>query len=104
MTAMQSESLYTPADVAVKLHVNKSTVYKLIRDNRLPAVRIGRSYRVLPQDLRVFLEIHSTRPQVRTARYARVAQIARRNESASEDAVLEQLEQLDRVRKSTISS
>ena len=39
----------TVAEVAETMRVSKMTVYRLTRSGELPAVRVGRSYRV-PQD------------------------------------------------------
>ena len=39
----------TVAEVAETMRVSKMTVYRLARSGELPAVRVGRSYRV-PQD------------------------------------------------------
>ncbi len=45
----------TVAEVAETMRVSKMTVYRLARSGDLPAVRVGRSYRV-PQDaLEAFL-------------------------------------------------
>jgi excisionase family DNA binding protein len=39
----------TVAEVAETMRVSKMTVYRLVHGGELPAVRVGRSYRV-PQD------------------------------------------------------
>ena len=39
----------TVAEVAETMRVSKMTVYRLVRGGELPAVRVGRSFRV-PQD------------------------------------------------------
>ena len=38
--------MLTPSEVAARLRVDRETVYRHIRDGRLRAARIGRSYRV----------------------------------------------------------
>jgi len=48
--------LMTPAQVAEYLQLHKLTVYKYIREGRLPAARIGRSLRILKADVERLLE------------------------------------------------
>jgi excisionase family DNA binding protein len=45
----------TAAEVADHLRVSTMTVYRLIRSGDLPAVRVGRSYRVAEADLDRYL-------------------------------------------------
>lgn len=47
--------LFTVAEVATTLRVSTMTVYRLIKAGELPALRIGKSYRVRPVDLDRFL-------------------------------------------------
>lgn len=47
--------LLTVEEVADRLKVSKMTVYRLIESRELPALRIGRSYRVAATDLDAFL-------------------------------------------------
>ena len=51
-----NDSLLTPEQVAEILQVHVLTVYSYIRRGNLPAVRLGRSYRVVPEDLVSFIE------------------------------------------------
>jgi excisionase family DNA binding protein len=39
-------SFLTVAEVATKMRVSKMTVYRLVHNGELPAVRVGRSFRV----------------------------------------------------------
>lgn len=48
--------LLTAGEVAEMLRVSTMTVYRLIRAGELPAVRVGRSYRVRQGDLDGYLE------------------------------------------------
>lgn len=50
-----SPSLLTAAEVADQLRVSTMTIYRLIRRGELPAVRVGRNYRVRVQDLEAYL-------------------------------------------------
>jgi excisionase family DNA binding protein len=45
----------TVSEVASSLRVSTMTVYRLINGGELPAARIGRSFRVRPQDLERYL-------------------------------------------------
>ena len=45
----------TVAEVAAIMRVSKMTVYRLVHDGRLPAVRVGRSFRVPEQVVHDYL-------------------------------------------------
>lgn len=51
----------TVSEVATVLRVSNMTVYRLINAGQLPAVRIGRSFRVLEDDLDRYLADRHTR-------------------------------------------
>jgi excisionase family DNA binding protein len=55
---MAAEPFLTPSEVLVRLRVNVKTLYRLIADGDLPAVRIGRQWRVRPHDLETWLRNH----------------------------------------------
>ncbi|MCA1783932.1 MAG: helix-turn-helix domain-containing protein [Intrasporangiaceae bacterium] len=57
-----SDQLLTAAEVADQLRVSTMTVYRLIRRGELPAVRVGRNYRVRDRDLAAFLEAQVVDP------------------------------------------
>ncbi len=48
--------LFKVADIATALRVSNMTIYRMIRSGDLPAVKIGRSFRVTEHHLREFLE------------------------------------------------
>lgn len=48
--------LFKVADIAAALLVSNMTIYRMIRSGELPAVKIGRSFRVTERDLREYLE------------------------------------------------
>lgn len=50
-----SPSLLTAAEVADQLRVSTMTIYRLIRRGELPAVRVGRNYRVRAEDIEAYL-------------------------------------------------
>jgi excisionase family DNA binding protein len=45
----------TVAEVAAMMRVSKMTVYRLVHGGELPAVRVGRSFRVKEQDVDEYL-------------------------------------------------
>ena len=45
----------TVAEVAAMMRVSKMTVYRLVHNGELPAVRVGRSFRVLEKDVDEYL-------------------------------------------------
>jgi excisionase family DNA binding protein len=51
-----SSDVMTVEQVADYLQLNKLTVYKYIRDGRLPASKLGKSYRIRMSDVDSFLE------------------------------------------------
>lgn len=46
----------TIAEVAGMMRVSKMTVYRLVHNGELPAVRVGRSFRVTEKDVNAYLE------------------------------------------------
>lgn len=57
-----SETLLTAAEVAEQLRVSKMTVYRLVRRGELPAVRVGRNYRIRERELRAYLDAQVVDP------------------------------------------
>ncbi len=53
--ATSEDNLLTTEDVLRYLRINARTVYRLIRDGDLRAVRVGRQWRVRRQDLDRFV-------------------------------------------------
>ncbi len=45
----------TVAEVAAMMRVSKMTVYRLVHSGELPAVRVGRSFRVTEEDVDEYL-------------------------------------------------
>ena len=52
--------LLNSKDVAEVLRISSSKVYKLMRCGELPAVHIGKSIRVKPEDLKTFIAENTT--------------------------------------------
>ncbi|MEX1264032.1 MAG: helix-turn-helix domain-containing protein [Actinomycetota bacterium] len=53
--------LLTVAEVAAAMRVSNMTVYRLIKSGDLPAVRVGKGYRIRGSELQRFLEERSVR-------------------------------------------
>jgi excisionase family DNA binding protein len=54
-------NLLTPEQVAEKLQIHVLTVYNYIRQGKLSAIRLGRSYRITPEDLEHLIESNRVR-------------------------------------------
>lgn len=54
--ARQAAGFRTVAEVARQLRVSNMTVYRLVRAGDLPAVRVGRGYRIREKDLLDYLQ------------------------------------------------
>jgi excisionase family DNA binding protein len=50
----------TVAEVAEQMRVSNMTVYRLVQAGQLPAVRIGRSYRIREEDVDKYLSAQYT--------------------------------------------
>lgn len=60
MSPSSAVRVMTPQEVAQHLQVSVRQVYRWIQDGELPAVRLGRMYRVQADDLQRFLLEHKT--------------------------------------------
>jgi len=54
-TARVRSRYVTVGEVAGQLRVSNMTVYRLVRAGQLPAVRVGRSYRIREEDVDRFV-------------------------------------------------
>ena len=61
--------ILTPDQAAEYLQVNRETIYRYIRDGRLTASRIGRSYRIRKQSVDSLLASTATRPDIQLRTY-----------------------------------
>lgn len=55
MASNDSGTFLTVAEVAELMRVSKMTVYRLVHSGELPAVRVGRSFRVHEQAVEEYL-------------------------------------------------
>lgn len=53
--------LLTVAEVAQHMRVSNMTVYRLIKSGQLPALRVGKNFRIRGRDLTEYLEASRTR-------------------------------------------
>lgn len=53
--AFVTGGLLTVSEVASAMRVSNMTVYRLIKAGELPAVRVGKNYRIRERDLEAFL-------------------------------------------------
>jgi excisionase family DNA binding protein len=53
------DRLLTVAEVAGTMRVSNMTVYRLIKNGDLPALRVGKNYRIRESDVDVFLSNRS---------------------------------------------
>ncbi len=61
--------ILTPEQAADYLQVIRKTIYRYVRDGRLTASRIGRSYRIRKQRVELLLAATSVRPDIRLRTY-----------------------------------
>ncbi len=54
----------TPLEVARVLRLNLLTIYKYIRDKKIVAIRLGRTYRIAKEDLGRYVEANKTYNEV----------------------------------------
>ena len=55
-TSSSGSRFLTASEAAERMRVSKMTVYRLIRSGQLPAVQIGKAYRVRESDLESYLD------------------------------------------------
>jgi len=84
--AMLREIL-TPEQVADYLQLNKDTVYRYIREGKIAASRLGRSYRIMKSEIDMFLMATSTGKVAREALFKLVEVPADRNRQITSDEV-----------------
>ncbi len=59
---MKYNRLLTPTDVANRLQVNERTVTLWLRKGHLRGFKIGKEWRISPDDLQAFLEASANKP------------------------------------------
>jgi excisionase family DNA binding protein len=81
------KEIMTPEQVAEYLQLNKETVYRYIREGKLVASRLGRSYRIPKANVDLFLLATSTSQAAREALFDRLESVAERNRGISTEEV-----------------
>jgi excisionase family DNA binding protein len=61
-TLARDREILTVEQAADFLQVHKITVYRYIREGRLPAVKLGKLYRLFSRDVEAFLEAMRHQP------------------------------------------
>jgi excisionase family DNA binding protein len=61
---INNNSLLTPEQVAGILQIHILTVYQYIRKGKLSAIKLGRSYRIMPEDLERLIEMNRVTNQI----------------------------------------
>lgn len=59
----ETDAFLTPTEAAQRLRVSKMTVYRLIHGGHLPAVQIGKAFRIRERDLVAYLEAATVHPE-----------------------------------------
>ncbi|MCU0263881.1 MAG: helix-turn-helix domain-containing protein, partial [Candidatus Nanopelagicales bacterium] len=68
MSQGATRPLLTALEVQELLHIDRSTVYRMAEDGRLPAIRVGRSWRFPADRIEALLDAgHTEVPTPRTA-------------------------------------
>ncbi|MGH2435590.1 MAG: helix-turn-helix domain-containing protein [bacterium] len=86
--------LMTVEQVAAYLQLNKLTVYRYIREGRIPAARLGKGYRVRKADVDAFLDSQKLRKPVRVSPRQSAAERQRPRESPAARARRERDEEI----------
>ena len=60
---MNIEMLLTPAQVAERIQIQERTVTRWLRQGYLSGYKLGKEWRIAPDDLETFLDGHANRPQ-----------------------------------------
>ena len=55
------EKLFTIEELAEVLQLNKQTVQRFVRENKIKAIKVGREYRVKQYDLDTFLHLSTNK-------------------------------------------
>ena len=56
MAPIDQDRLWTVAEVADHMRVSNMTVYRLIKSGELPAIRVGKNYRIRGKELHDYIE------------------------------------------------
>ena len=65
----QPPDILTPEQVAAYLQIDRETVYRYIRDGKLVASKLGRTYRIPKRSIELLLWTTRTRPDISLREY-----------------------------------
>ena len=71
VTTDQTPEIMTPEQAAAYLQVNRETIYRYIRQGRLRASRIGRTYRIPRHGIEHLLWTTRTRPDIHVREFSK---------------------------------
>jgi excisionase family DNA binding protein len=57
--SLKGDQLLTVREVAATMRVSTMTVYRLIKSGQLPAIRVGKNYRIRESDVDTYLSERS---------------------------------------------
>jgi excisionase family DNA binding protein len=60
---MDKDILLTPAQVSEYLQIDQCKITRWLRDAYLRGYKIGREWRIAPEDLEIFMEAHANVPR-----------------------------------------
>ena len=60
MAPIDEDRLWTVAEVADHMRVSNMTVYRLIKGGELPAIRVGKNYRIRGKELSAYIDASFT--------------------------------------------
>ena len=60
---MQEDKLLTRTEVQEILRISQSKIYRLIQENKIPSIRVGKTYRIRRSDLDEYLETEKGRDE-----------------------------------------
>jgi excisionase family DNA binding protein len=95
--AEQLPEIMTPDQAAEYLQVDRETIYRYIRDGKLDASRLGRSYRVPRRNLELLLLATRTRPYVKLRQYTEEQVAQFRADDVLDGAALDAAREFDRA-------
>jgi excisionase family DNA binding protein len=71
LTTDRVPEIMTPEQAAAYLQVNRETIYRYIRQGKLRASRLGRTYRIPRQSVELLLWTTRVRPDIHVREYSR---------------------------------
>src|SRR5262245_32266153 len=95
----QPRDIMTPDQAAAYLQINKETVYRYIRDGKLVASRLGRTYRIPKANIDALLWATRTRQDVRLREFTDGEIAAFEEEDRLTGEALQIAQRIDRVSK-----